>query len=386
MADEETEFGAIKIVFIVIMAIPTAFLLLNTLYRTYLELKEYYFDLFRLSQYLFLLVYLTAWMLFYCTIGFNRQVEIYEAAVWIASGTNIGYIVINLMLWILIIVHLSNLVKLEEGEQFIKNRKKVIKIEMLSIFLALLVFFVVLVINGYSALGSIDYYKHLNEHTDDENNFDKIDYVSCSLLIALYVVFIFSELFLIIKLMKLVHKYCAYDKEYSKFFPWLAGSNIVYYCFQLVTFIVMMESKTTYCDISRIDLKKNKPNMQLWLKMMLFVFNNNLPLVYAYMNIKNVSFKIYVANILPGIGKPYLCPSKISLFIVPSCRNDPDGDEDRQEESEKNQTRVNNSHSYLLDEDMKLFGEDKIGTIDNIVEEHALSARGRHSNNYFQLE
>ncbi|CAI2372270.1 unnamed protein product [Moneuplotes crassus] len=373
--------------FIYIMAIPTALLLMNTLYRTYKELRESYFDLFRLSQYLFLLVYLTAWMIFYFTITFDVDIKVYEIAVWIASGTNIAYIVVNLLLWVLVIVHLSNLVKLDKGQKFIKNRKKVIRIEIFSILIALMIFFMVLTVNGISAFYAIrkeNGTQDLEEEDDKNEHFIIIDIISCVLSITLYLIFMSSELYLIIKLMKLVKKYCHYDKQYSKFFPWLAGSNIIYYWFQLATFITMLATQTTYCDLSRVD--KDSTGMSRGVKVMLFVFNNNLPLAYAYLNIKNVSFKTYVANILPGIGKPYLCPSKISLFIVPSCRDDPDSDEERKEESGMSGINHSNTQSYILSEDLPLLDHEGISSVENIVSNHVLNHRSGHNNSYFQLD
>lgn len=111
MAEGQTNdhFGAEEYVFFAIMIIPTVILLGNTIWRTVVELKEDYFDLFRLSQYAFLLAYLIAWMVFYVSYLFHSTPYLYEIGVWIGSATNMGYIIINLMLWVLIIVHISNI-------------------------------------------------------------------------------------------------------------------------------------------------------------------------------------------------------------------------------------------------------------------------------------
>lgn len=42
----------------------------------------------------------------------------------------------------------------------------------------------------------------------------------------------------------------------------------------------------------------------------------NLPLLYAYLNIKNISFKHYFWNTLVGIGKEEIPPSSLSLYIL----------------------------------------------------------------------
>ncbi|CAI2372319.1 unnamed protein product [Moneuplotes crassus] len=340
-------------VFLGVMTIPTLLLLVNTGFRTYKELKQDYYDLFRIGQYAFLIVYLVSWMFFYIFIMSSDIISVYEIAVCIASGTNMGYIVINLLLWVLIIIHLDNLVKKEEDiEKFIRNRRRIKRIEVISILFAMIICFTVLSLNGVSAWRSIQ------AKIDDkaQNSFDDVDKVSCWLSIALYVFFIVSEILLVMKLMKLVKKYCNYDKQYSKYFPWLAGSNVIYYTFQLITFIIMMVYKQTYCEISQLNKETKSSNyFPRIAKAVLFFFNNNLPLLYAYLNIKNVSFKLYIVNTLAGIHKPNLCPARISLFIVVSCKSD--REVSQYEGSTVGEPSINEYSSdrpdvYLLYEDM----------------------------------
>mmetsp|Transcript_31884 Transcript_31884/g.28233 ORF Transcript_31884/g.28233 Transcript_31884/m.28233 type:complete len:137 (+) Transcript_31884:525-935(+) len=127
------------------------------------------------------------------------------------------------------------------------------------------------------------------------------------------IMFLISEIILIILLLRAIEKNLAeFHTMHSKDFKLLAVINTIYYAFQTFLFILLLLQEKSFIEITKIS--KLEDNKKLLWTLVLFL-NQMLPLVYAFFNIKNVQFKMYIFKMLVGKSAKIKLEDS-SLFII----------------------------------------------------------------------
>ena len=101
--------------------------------------------------------------------------------------------------------------------------------------------------------------------------------------------------------------------NHGKDFKILAAINIIYYFCQIVLNILLLTNGMKFRDVGTINRYKNEHNKIFWI--WAWFTNQNLPLIYAYYNHKNVQFKRYIFKMLEG-RRHRIRFEESSLFII----------------------------------------------------------------------
>lgn len=341
----------------IIFAIFPTLLLMNTIYRLILELRQYRYDLLKLTQFAFMFMFWAMWIIFYISWLLRTPLQVFQYSALIAFTMNIGYIAINQLLWVLIIAHIPNLMKWvgDHPKRLYEVLPMTRKVEKLSILIISIILWISILANMWPAI----HYSGFEQEDYNPRYSTVPEQVSGLIGVILFVCFINSEIYLYWNLMPIINKHWDFDKNNKKYFRILWICNVIYFTGQILVFSVAAIFGFSFWENSVGVLSTtfyNSRHFSYLFKVLLFIMNT-LPVLYAYLNIRNVSFKTYLGNFLDGISKHDVWTSECSLFIVSSWLTY-GAEEDpliRSEDAETDYVDSSSSHQYtdsFLQEDM----------------------------------